>query len=89
MARLKQVYELYRQVHALNGNAGLAGLAHIAHMSSAFETLLKEMYEKPKNINSSSTRTIASTVDFLGFLFEKGTLPDRQEFPDLKNPGRG
>ncbi|HUC84179.1 MAG TPA: response regulator, partial [Candidatus Acidoferrales bacterium] len=23
MARLKQVYELYRQVHALNGNAGL------------------------------------------------------------------
>ena len=81
MARLKQVYELYRQVHALNSNAGLAGLAHIAHMSSAFEALLKEVYEKPKNINSSSTRTIAAAVDFLGFLFEKGTLPDRQEFP--------
>jgi CheY-like chemotaxis protein len=84
MARLKQVYELYRQVHALNGNAGLAGLTHIAHMSSAFEALLKEVYEKPKNINSSSTRTIASAVDFLGFLFEKGTLPDRQEFPASK-----
>ncbi len=81
MARLKQVYELYRQVHALNGNAGLAGLTQIAHMSSAFEALLKEVYEKPKNINSSSTRTIAAAVDFLGFLFEKGTLPDRQEFP--------
>jgi CheY-like chemotaxis protein len=79
MARLKQVYELYRQVHALNGNAGLAGLTHIAHMSSAFEALLKEIYEKPKNINSSSTRTIASAVDFLGFLFEKGTVPGRQE----------
>jgi CheY-like chemotaxis protein len=78
MARLKQVYELYRQVHALNGNAGLAGLAQIAHMSSAFEALLKEVYEKPKNINSSSTRTIAAAVDFLGFLFEKGTLPGRQ-----------
>jgi CheY-like chemotaxis protein len=84
MARLKQVYELYRQVHALNGNAGLAGLAHIAHMSSAFEALLKEVYEKPKNINSSSTRTIAAAVDFLGFLFEKGTLPDRQEMPTSK-----
>jgi CheY-like chemotaxis protein len=84
MARLKQVYELYRQVHALNGNAGLAGLSHIAHMSSAFEALLKEVYEKPKNINSSSTRTIASAVDFLGFLFEKGTLPDRQEMPVSK-----
>ncbi len=35
MARLKQVYELYRQIHALNGNAGIAGLMQIAHMSSA------------------------------------------------------
>jgi len=81
MGRLKQVYELYRQVHALNGNAGLAGLNHIAHMSSAFEALLKEVYEKPKNINVSSTRTIAAAVDFLGFLFERGTLADRQEIP--------
>ncbi len=84
MARLKQIYELYRQVHALNGNAGLAGLTHIAHFSSAFEALLKEVYEKPKNINSSSIRTIATAVDFLGFLFEKGTLPDRQELPASK-----
>jgi CheY-like chemotaxis protein len=81
MARLKQVYELYRQVHALNGNAGIAGLVQIAHMSSAFEALLKEVYEKPKNINASSIRTMASAVDFLGILFEKGTLPDKQEIP--------
>ena len=84
MIRLKQIYELYRQVHALNGNAGLAGLTHIAHLSAAFEALLKEIYEKPKNINASSVRTIASTVDFLGFLFDKGILPDRQEFPASK-----
>lgn len=82
--KLKQIYELYRQVHTLNGNAGLAGLAHIAHMSLAFEALLKEIYEKPKNINSSSIRTVASAVDFLAFLFEKGTSPDRQEFPSSK-----
>lgn len=81
MARLKQVYELYRQIHALNGNAGIAGLVQIAHMSSAFEALLKEVYEKPKNINASSIRTMASAVDFLGILFEKGTLPDKQEIP--------
>ena len=84
MARLKQVYELYRLVHALNGNAGIAGLVLIAHMSSAIEALLKEVYEKPKNINSSSIRTIAASVDFLGFLFEKGTLPDKQEIPVSK-----
>lgn len=84
MARLKQVYELYRQVHALNGNAGLAGMTLIAHMSAAFEALLKEVYEKPKNINASSTRTIAAAVDFMGFLFEKGTMPGRQELPASK-----
>ncbi|MBW8865054.1 MAG: response regulator [Verrucomicrobia bacterium] len=84
MTRLKQIYDLYRHVHALNGNAGIAGLVQIAHMSGAFEALLKEIYEKPKNINPSTIRTVASAVDFLGVLFEKGTLPERQEIPSSK-----
>jgi PleD family two-component response regulator len=82
MTRLKEVYELYRRVHALNGNAGIAGLVQIAHMSGAVEALLKELYEKPKNINPSTLRTIAASVDFLGFLFERGTLPEKQEVPN-------
>jgi CheY-like chemotaxis protein len=81
MSRLKEVYELYRRIHALNGNAGIAGLVQIAHMSAALEALLKEIYEKPKNINASTLRTVAAAVDFLGFLFERGTLPDTQEPP--------
>jgi DNA-binding response OmpR family regulator len=85
MDRLKQAYELYRQVHALNGNAGLAGLVLIAQMSSALEALLKEVYEKPKSINASSIRTIATAVDFLGVLFQKGTSPDRQQMPVAKS----
>ncbi len=84
MLKLKQVYELYRLVHALNGNSGIAGLVQIAHMSSAFEALLKEIYEKPKNINQSTTRTVAAAVDFLGLLFEKGILPEQQELPASK-----
>ena len=79
MTRLKEIYELYRRIHALNGNAGIAGLVQIAHMSAALEALLKEIYEKPKNINASTLRTVAAAVDFLGFLFERGTLPDTQE----------
>jgi CheY-like chemotaxis protein len=79
MTRLKELYELYRRIHALNGNAGVAGLVQIAHMSAALEALLKEIYEKPKNITSSTLRTIAAGVDFLGVLFERGTLPDTQE----------
>ena len=84
MARLRHVYDLYRRVHALNGNAGLAGLAQIAHMSAAFEALLKEIYEKPKNINASTIRTTAAAVDFLGMLFERTPLFERQEIPVSK-----
>ncbi|MGO9586854.1 MAG: response regulator [Limisphaerales bacterium] len=81
VARLKHIHELYRRVHAVNGNAGIAGLVPIAHLAAALEALLKELYENPKNINSSTVRTVAATVDFLGFLFERGTRPDKQEIP--------
>ena len=81
MARLKQVHELYRRVHSMTGNAGVAGMMLIAQMADATEALLKELYEKPKNINPSTLRTVANAVDFLGVLFERGTLPDRQEIP--------
>ena len=83
MARLKQVYELYRRFHALAGNAGIAGMPQIAHMADALEALLKELYEKPKNINASTLRTVASAVDFLGFLFEHGTLPEQEDVPPV------
>ncbi len=81
MAQLKQIYELYRRLHALTGNAGIAGLTQISKMSDAVEALLKELYEKPKSINSSTLRTVAAGVDFLGFLFGCATAPDKQEMP--------
>jgi CheY-like chemotaxis protein len=81
MARLKQIHELYRRAHAVNGNAGLVGLVQIAHMAAALEALLQELYDNPKNINGSTLRTVAAAVDFLGFLFERGTRPEKQEMP--------
>jgi DNA-binding response OmpR family regulator len=81
VARLKHIHELYRRIHAVNGNAGIAGLVQIAHLAAALEALLKELYENPKNINSSTLRTVAATVDFLGFLFERSTRSDKQEIP--------
>src|SRR6267142_714211 len=77
MVRLKQVQELYRRIHALTGNAGIAGMAQIAQMADALEALLKELHEKPKNMNASTLRTVASATDFLGILFEPANLPDR------------
>ena len=79
MTQLKQIYELYRRLHALTGNAGIAGLTQISKMSDAVEALLKELYEKPKGINSSTLRTVAAGVDFLGFLFGSATAPEKQE----------
>jgi CheY-like chemotaxis protein len=79
--RLKQIYELHRRTHALAGNAGIAGLFLIGQMSAALEALLKELYEKPKSINASTLRTVAAATDFLGYLFQNGIAPDKQQIP--------
>ena len=81
VARLKFIHELHRRIHAVNGNAGVAGLVQIAHLAAALEALLKELYEKPININVSTLRTVATAVDLLALLFDRGTRPDKQEIP--------
>lgn len=81
VTRLKHIYELHRRIHALAGNAGIAGLLFIGHMAAALEALLKELYDKPKNINASSLRTVAAAMDFLAFLFQSGIAPDKQQIP--------
>jgi DNA-binding response OmpR family regulator/HPt (histidine-containing phosphotransfer) domain-containing protein len=68
-ARAPHLLELYRKVHALTGSAGIAGFTSIAQMASALEVLLKELHEKPKNINVSTLRTVAHSVDFISELF--------------------
>ncbi len=82
-ARLKQLHEMYRRVHSLTGNAGMAGLNLVAQMCDAFEVLLQELHDKPKQINPSTLRTVASTVDFLGLLFERGTAREKQQLPPV------
>lgn len=79
--KAKQAQELYRRVHALTSNAGVAGMMLIAQMADATEALLKELYEKPKNINASTLRTVASAIDFLGILFDRSTVSEHQEIP--------
>ena len=77
--RLPQVHEMYRRIRALTGNAGVGGMSQIACMSDALEALLKELYEKPKNLTASTLRTVASAVDFLGILFDRGISSGEQE----------
>ena len=77
--RAKHIHEMYRRIHALTGNAGANGLIMIAQMTDALEALLKELYEKPKNINASTLRTVAFAVDFLAVLLEKGARAEKQD----------
>ena len=72
-ARLPHLFSLYRRVHTLTSNSAVAGLNAISKMASALEALIKELYEKPKNINPSTLRTLASSIDFLSNLFEHGS----------------
>ena len=72
-SRQSELFELCRLVHSMTGNAGIAGLVRLADMSSAFEALLKELYDKPASINSSTLRTVAHAADFVGTLYGQAT----------------
>ena len=61
----------------------MAGLGVISHVSSALEVLLKELHEKPKNINPSTLRTVAHAIDFISQLFERGVSVQVSESPPV------
>ena len=70
-----------RHIHALTGSAGLVGAEIIGRISAAYEALLKEMHDKPGNINVSTTRTSTQTLFFISTLLEKAaTLPSLGQF---------
>ena len=71
-SRMPCLMEMYRKVHALTGGAGIAGLHCISQMAAALEVLLRELHEKPKNINASTMRTVAHAIDFTTELFTRG-----------------
>lgn len=76
--RLNQIEELHRRIRALTGNAGITRMLQIAQMSDALEALLKELQDRPANVNASTMRTVANAIDFLGFLFKHATVPGRE-----------
>ena len=79
--RLPHLLELYRRVHALTGSAGMAGLYSISQMAAALEVLLKDLLEKPKNINASTMRTVANALDFVGELLARGAEAEKDDTP--------
>ena len=75
-SRQSALLELYRKVHALTGGAGLSGVRSISRMAAAVEILLRELSEKPQNLNTSTMRTIAHSMDLMADLFATGTESD-------------
>jgi DNA-binding response OmpR family regulator/HPt (histidine-containing phosphotransfer) domain-containing protein len=71
--RMQSLLDLYRKVHSLTGSAGIAGFTAVSQFTAALEVLLKELYDKPKNINASTMRTVVYSVDFLAELFKNNS----------------
>jgi DNA-binding response OmpR family regulator len=80
-AKLKSLAELHRRLRTLTANAGITGMAMIAQLSDALEALIKELHDKPSNINTSTLRTVATAVDFLGVLFGQADQPQKDFRP--------
>jgi CheY-like chemotaxis protein len=76
ITRLEQLEEMLRRIQMVGVNARAGGISLIAQMADALETLLKELYERPTTVNSSSLRTVAFALDFLGYLFNRGVVLD-------------
>jgi CheY-like chemotaxis protein len=71
--------ELCRHVHHMAGAAASARCHHVAQMSGALEALLYELVEKSQFINPSTSRTVSSSVEFLGMLVENARNGRRAE----------
>jgi DNA-binding response OmpR family regulator len=79
--RLQHIEAMYKRIHGITSNAGITGMQELAQMADALEALLKELHQKPKNINASTLRTVASAVDFLGSLSTRTSDPVRPSTP--------
>jgi DNA-binding response OmpR family regulator len=80
-SRLKLIEDMYKRIHTFTSNAGITGMLSLAQMSDALEALLKELCEKPRSLNASTLRTVATAVDFLGTLSTRDINPQNNEKP--------
>ena len=78
--RLSRLQDMNRQVRQFANNAAIVGLTEMARLAAALEALLKELYEKPKQITPSTLRTLAQTVDFFGMLFQRSSSLEGGKF---------
>jgi CheY-like chemotaxis protein len=64
-----RLQNFYQRIHFVTAAAGMAECLQIARMAEAVEAFIFEAMGKRSQLNPSSLRTLALTVDFLGLLF--------------------
>jgi CheY-like chemotaxis protein len=84
LARKQIIIELSAQTQVMKENASHPDLAPIWQVMSSLEGLLKQLTEKPQNINPSTLRTIAGCVDLLDRLCSAGLKPDLLKTPPVR-----
>ncbi len=67
------LFVLVSLAHKLTGHAAALNLRRTAHLAAALEALLENLVQKPDQVNPSTLRTIASTLDLLPSLPELDT----------------
>lgn len=80
-ARVQNLLEIGRKIRGVATNACIAGMPLLAQMADALDALLRELCEKPKTINTSTLRTVASAIDSLENLAKLPATLRGQEFP--------
>jgi CheY-like chemotaxis protein len=69
--RLEQLGQLCRRMHSTTSHAAVEGLRNIAQFASALEALIESLRLAPEKLNTSTTATVANSIDFLAELFDK------------------
>jgi PleD family two-component response regulator len=82
LTRLSRLFELYRKMGGVASNAGVVGLNSIAQLAGALEQLMKELHDKPSQLNASTLRTMGQAMDLLGIVLDqKRDLDDAMSIP--------
>jgi CheY-like chemotaxis protein len=69
--RLATLLELLQCTREVTGASGMVGFTQLGQMSEVLEALIQELHEKPKNLNPSTLRTLASGIDLMATLAQR------------------
>ncbi len=80
-ARVQHLATIHEHVRTVAASAANTDLAQVRQLLGIFEALLQDLAEIPDSLNASTSRTLATTIDFLGRLAQRGHRLNAQSTP--------